>query len=125
MSCRIDKYVWAVRLAKTRTQAAELITKGKIKLNNTSVKPSREIKVGDELQVSHHSAVFKYKIITVLDKRVGPKLVENYLLDLTTEEEREKLRLYQLSQRVYRADGSGKPTKKDRRDLEDFIENWE
>lgn len=125
MSCRIDKFVWAVRIAKTRSQAAELISKGKIKLNGTTVKPARDIKQGDEINVSRHSSVFTYKIVDVLDKRVGPKLVENYLIDLTPEEEKEKLRLYQVSQRIYRDSGSGKPTKKDRRDLEDYMENWD
>lgn len=125
MACRIDKYVWSVRLAKTRSQATEAISKGKIKLNDTSVKPAREVKVGDEIKVIRHTATFSFKIIQLLDRRVGAKLVENYLVDITPEEEREKLRLYQLAQSAYRVHGTGKPSKKDRRDLDDFFDNWE
>jgi ribosome-associated heat shock protein Hsp15 len=122
MAFRIDKYVWSVRLAKTRSQASELISKGKIKLNNVQVKASREPKVGDTIQISKNTAVYSYKIIQLLDKRVGAKLVEEYIIDITPEEEKEKYRLYSLTQSVYRENGTGKPTKKDRRDINDFFE---
>ena len=122
MAFRIDKYVWSVRLAKTRSQASELISKGKIKLNNLQVKASREPKVGDTIQISKNTAVYSYKIIQLLDKRVGAKLVEEYIIDITPEEEKEKYRLYSLTQSVYRENGTGKPTKKDRRDINDFFE---
>jgi ribosome-associated heat shock protein Hsp15 len=122
MAFRVDKYVWSVRLAKTRSQASELISKGKIKLNNVQVKSSREPKVGDTIQISKNTAVYSYKIIQLLDKRVGAKLVEEYILDITSEEEKEKYRLYSLTQSVYRENGTGKPTKKDRRDINDFFE---
>jgi ribosome-associated heat shock protein Hsp15 len=125
MSCRIDKFLWSVRLAKTRSQATEAISKGRVKLNGNAVKPSRDVKVGDEIQVIRHTAVYSYKILALLDKRVGAKLVENYIVDVTSEEEKEKYRLYQLAQSAYRVHGTGKPTKKDRRDLDDFFENWE
>jgi len=124
MSLRIDKYMWSVRLAKTRSQATELIKKGKVRLNSDEIKPSREVKVGDVIALSKHSAVFSFKVIELLDKRVGAKLVENYLLDITPEEEVEKFKTYQESQKVYRHFGSGKPTKKDRRDLEEFLD-WD
>jgi ribosome-associated heat shock protein Hsp15 len=122
MAFRIDKYVWSVRLAKTRSQASELISKGKIKLNNVQVKASREPKVGDTIQISKNTAVYSYKIIQLLDKRIGAKLVEEYIIDITPEEEKEKYRLYSLTQSVYRENGTGKPTKKDRRDINDFFE---
>lgn len=122
MAFRIDKYVWSVRLAKTRSQASELISKSKIKLNNVQVKSSREPKVGDTIQISKNTAVYSYKIIQLLDKRVGAKLVEEYIIDITPEEEKEKYRLYSLTQSVYRENGTGKPTKKDRRDINDFFE---
>ncbi len=124
MASRFDKVVWAVRLAKTRSQASELISKGKIKLNGQQVKPSREPKVGDSIEISKNTATFSYKLIEIIDKRVGPKLVENYLIDTTPLEEVEKFRLYNLSQAVYRDNGSGKPTKKDRRELGYFLEGW-
>ena len=122
MGFRFDKYVWAVRLAKTRSQASEMISKGKIKLNEQQVKPSREPKFGEIIYMYKNTAVFTYKIVQLLEKRVGPKLVEEYLVDITPEIEKEKYKLYNLSQAVYRENGTGKPTKKDRRDLSDFFE---
>lgn len=124
MSYRWDKYIWSVRLAKTRSQAAELLSKSRIKVNGESTKPSKLPKVGDVIQVSKNTAVFTYKVIQLLDKRVGAKLVTEYITDLTTAEEIEKYRLYQQSQQVYRDNGTGKPTKKDRRDLDSFLEGW-
>lgn len=124
MALRFDKYVWSVRLAKTRSQASELISKGKIRLNGMEVKPSREPKPGDLIQISKNTAVFQYKIIQLLENRVGAKLVADYLQDITPMEEIEKYKMYQLSQAVYRDNGTGKPTKKDRRDLDDFLQGW-
>jgi ribosome-associated heat shock protein Hsp15 len=124
MSLRCDKYIWAVRLAKTRSIATELISKGKIKINGVSTKPSKEIKVGDMISISKNAAVFSYKVIQLLDKRVGAKLVSEYLLDITSAEEIEKFRTYQIAQQSYRENGSGKPSKKERRDLGDFLSDW-
>jgi ribosome-associated heat shock protein Hsp15 len=124
MSLRCDKYIWAVRLAKTRSIATELISKGKIKINGVSTKPSKEIKIGDIISISKNAAVFSYKVILLLDKRVGAKLVSEYLLDITPAEEIEKFRTYQLAQQSYRENGSGKPSKKERRDLGDFLSDW-
>lgn len=124
MALRFDKYVWSVRLAKTRSQASDLISKGKIKLNGQQIKPSREPKIGDEIQIHKNTAVFTYKVLNLLENRVGPKLVSEYLIDITPIEEVEKYKLYNASQAVYRNNGTGKPTKKDRRDLDDFLEGW-
>jgi ribosome-associated heat shock protein Hsp15 len=122
MALRIDKYTWAVRLTKTRSQASELISKGKIKINESDVKPSRDVKVGDVIQVHKNSAVFSYKVLELLEKRVGPKLVSIYIEDLTPIEEVEKYKTYQEAQRVYREMGTGRPSKKDRRSLDDFLD---
>jgi ribosome-associated heat shock protein Hsp15 len=122
MSYRIDKFVWAVRLSKTRSQAADLISRNKIKINDVAIKPSREVKIGDVISVQHNTAVFSYKVLSLLDKRVGAKLVPEYIIDITTPEEVEKFKEYQLAQRVYREYGTGKPSKKDRRDLDDFLD---
>ncbi len=124
MNCRIDKYVWAVRIAKTRSQASELISKGKIKLGGMQVKPSRDAKVGDVISVYKNTAVFSYKIIQMLDKRVGAKLVADYLTDITPEEEIEKFKTYQMAQSAYREYGTGRPTKHDRKDIEEYL-NWD
>ena len=125
MSCRVDKFVWSVRLAKTRSQSAEAISKGKVRLNEQHVKPARDVKLGDTIQVIKHTATFSYKVIQLLDRRVGAKLVPDYIIDITTDEEREKLKMYQAAQRVYREHGTGKPSKKDRRDLDSFLEEWQ
>lgn len=122
---RIDKYIWSVRLAKTRSLAANSISKGKVRLNGGLIKPSKEVKLGDEININKHNSTFTFRVIQLLDKRIGAKLVKDYLVEITPPEELEKFKLYQESQRVYRDNGSGKPTKKDRRDLEDFINNWE
>ena len=124
MSCRIDKYAWSVRLAKTRSKAAEAVSKGKIRLNGEHVKPARDVKLGDEVQIIIHTATFNYKVIQLLERRVGAKQVPDYLLDITEEEEREKLKVYRLAQRTYREKNEGKPSKKDRRDLDSFLDQW-
>ena len=122
MALRIDKYTWAVRLTKTRSQASELISKGKIKINESDVKPSRDVKLGDIIQVHKNSAVFSYKVLELLEKRVGPKLVSIYIEDITPIEEVEKYNTCQEAQRVYREMGTGRPSKKDRRSLDDFLD---
>ena len=123
MSYRFDKYVWSVRLAKTRSLASQEISKGRIRLNGETSKPAKDVKLGDEINISKHTAVFTYRVIQLLDRRVGAKLVPDYLIDITPEEEREKLRMYQLNQKSYRSDGTGKPSKRDRLDLDAFIDD--
>lgn len=123
MKLRWDKYLWCVRLAKTRSMASDLISKGKIKVNGESIKPSREVKLNDLISVQKNTATFTFKAIGFTDKRVGAQLVSNFLVDLTPQEEIEKLKLYQSAQRNYRQT-DGKPTKKDRRELDDFLSNW-
>jgi ribosome-associated heat shock protein Hsp15 len=125
MSCRIDKYVWAVRLTKTRSLATQLINKGKIRLNDTPTKPSKEVKIGDDIFIIRSNATFQYRVINLLDRRVGAKLVPDYLIDITPKEELEKYKEFQLNQRSYKDFGTGKPSKKQRRDLDEFLENWD
>ena len=123
MKIRFDKYVWCVRLAKTRSQASELISKGKIRLNGQDVKSSKEIKVNDVIGVQKHSATFNYKVLVLLDKRLGAALIPTYIEDQTTEEEILKFKQYQLAQKAYR-ETDGKPTKKHRRELDKFMDDW-
>jgi len=122
MSLRIDKYVWFVRLAKTRTLATELVQKNRIKLNNMPVKPSKEVKIGDTVSIIKNNATFSYKIKDLLDRRVGAKLVGDYLIDITDPLELEKFKTYQEAQSVYREYGTGRPSRKDRDNLESFFE---
>ncbi len=122
MSLRIDKYVWFVRLAKTRTLATELVQKNKIKLNNAPVKPSKEVKIGDTVSIIKNNATFSYKIKDLLDRRVGAKLVADYLIDITDPLELEKFKTYQAAQSVYREYGTGRPSRKDRDNFDSFFE---
>jgi len=115
MKLRIDKFVWFVRITKTRNEAIELIKAGKIYLNHQIVKASKEVTIGDSIQIKKNNATFSYKILQILDRRVGPKLVETYILDQTEPEEKEKYQNYQLAQKQYRINGTGRPTKKQRR----------
>jgi ribosome-associated heat shock protein Hsp15 len=124
MPIRVDKYIWAVRLFKTRSVATEAISKGKVLINDALIKPSREIKVGDVITVLKHNAKFKYQVLSELERRVGAPLVKEYLLDMTSAEEIEKLKLYLQAQNNYRH-SDGKPTKKDRRELDRFLEEWQ
>ena len=123
MKIRLDKYIWAVRLSKTRSQASELIAKGRVLINDAHVKPSREVKIGENIVLLKHSARFQYKVLDLLDKRVGAPLVKDYIQDRTAPEEIEKLKAYQEAQRNYRLT-DGKPTKKDRRELDRFMDDW-
>jgi ribosome-associated heat shock protein Hsp15 len=94
-----------------------------VKLNGIEIKPSREIRLNDIIGIQKHSAVFEYKILGFLDKRVGAPLVSQFLEDITKPEEMEKLKEYQLAQKGYR-ETDGKPTKKDRRELDKFLDEW-
>jgi len=121
LKIRLDKFVWCVRLCKTRSQGTELISKGQIKLNSQTTKPSKEVKLKDVISVHKNNAVFSYNVIELLDKRVGAALIENFIIDITPIEEKEKFKAYQLVRQIYRQNGDGKPTKKDRRDLDSFL----
>ncbi len=120
-TCRIDKFVWCVRLAKTRSIASQMISKGKVRLNDKEVKASKDVKIGDEVTIIRHTAKFRYKILNLLDRRIGAKLVDEYIKDITPEEEKQKYKLFREAQKTYRVHGSGKPTKKDRRVISDFL----
>jgi ribosome-associated heat shock protein Hsp15 len=124
MKLRWDKFIWSVRLTKTRSIATELLAKGKIKINGENVKPAKEVKIGDVINLHKNSAVFSFKVLNFLDKRVGAQLVSEYINDITPIEEIDKYKNYQAAQRVYR-ETDGKPTKKDRRALDEFLEDWE
>lgn len=121
---RIDKYIWCVRLAKTRSLASKLVVGNKIKLNGAECKPSKEVAPGDLISIQKNNAVFNFKILHLANKRLGAKLVLDYIIDITPEEEIEKYKSYQLAQRAYREKDQGKPNKKDRRDIDHFLEEW-
>jgi ribosome-associated heat shock protein Hsp15 len=117
-SVRIDKFLWAVRLFKTRSQAAEACKKGRVLMNNIPVKPSREIKTADIFELKKSPVLYKYKVKEILTNRVGAKLVENYLENITPQEELFKLEVEKNMPYFKRDRGTGRPTKKDRRDID-------
>lgn len=123
MKVRCDKFVWSVRLVKTRSLAAEIIAKGKIRINDVQIKSSREVKLGDLIQYHRHSAIFSYRIVAITDKRVAASLVTNFIEDLTPSSESDKYINFQLEQRNFRLQNDGKPSKKNRRELDDFLKN--
>lgn len=118
---RIDKYLWAVRLFKTRSLSAKMVKTGKVWVNGDLVKASKEINIGEKISIKKNTAVFTYEVIDLLEKRVGAKLVENYIRDITPAEQIEKYKEYQLAQKQYRQMGYGKPSKKDRRNIKKFL----
>lgn len=120
---RIDKWLWAVRVFKTRTIAAEACKKGRVYVDNNSVKPARMVKIGDVVQVKKPPVTYSFKVIDISQKRMGAKLVSNFMENVTPPEEYEILEMNKISGFVDRQRGTGRPTKKDRRDMVQFTEN--
>jgi ribosome-associated heat shock protein Hsp15 len=117
---RIDKWLWAVRIFKTRTIASEACKKGRISRNNVTLKPSAMVKVGDVIQVRKPPITFSFKVLALAQNRMGAKLVPEYMENVTTDDQYEILEMNKLAGFVDRARGLGRPTKKDRRELEQF-----
>ena len=120
---RVDKWLWAVRIFKSRTIAVDACKKNRVMIDNISVKASRTIKVGDVVQVKKPPVVFSFKVLKLADKRMGAKLVSEFMENVTTPDQYEILELNKISGFVGRQRGAGRPTKKDRRDLESFTGN--
>ncbi len=116
---RIDKYLWAVRVYKTRTQATDACRKGRVSVDRMPAKPSRMVSAGDVIQVKRMPVVHSYRVLEPIEKRVGAKLVEEYMEDITPPEELQKLKM-QDDFFVRRDRGTGRPTKKERRKLDDL-----
>ena len=120
---RIDKYLWCIRVFKTRNIASEACKKGHVKIDGSNVKPSKEV-YGNELIIVRKNQInFQLEVISIPESRVGAKLVQLYRKDKTPKEEFEKLDLLKYSKDYYRKKGTGRPTKKDRRDIEDYQES--
>jgi len=117
-SNRIDKWLWAVRVFKTRNKAAEACRAGKVKIDGQKIKPSREIKIGEEIEIQNGILTRRVLVKAKLANRVSAKLVEEFMEDITPEEEIQKLKLLREMNYEYRERGSGRPTKKDRRAIE-------
>ncbi|MFA6400725.1 MAG: RNA-binding S4 domain-containing protein [Salinivirgaceae bacterium] len=117
---RIDKWLWAVRLYKTRSLATEACKKGRISINGSEVKASRNVKIGDMIEVKIPPILYRYQVKELLHNRVGAKLVSEYMTDLTSEQEVIKIDMMRLNLGGYRERGAGRPTKKERRLLDDW-----
>ena len=118
---RIDKWMWAARIFKTRTIAAEACKKGRISINGSQVKPARMVKPGDVVQVRKPPVTYSFKVLQAIEKRVGAKLVPEIMDNVTTPDQYELLEMSKISGFVDRARGTGRPTKKERRDLDEFF----
>ncbi len=121
---RIDKWLWAVRLFKTRTIAIEACKKGRITIKGMPIKPSRMIKIGDIIEIRRAPITYSFEVLDLTEKRMGAKLVPQYMRDVTPPAQLEILELSRITGFVDRARGTGRPTKKDRRDLEEFKEDY-
>lgn len=119
---RIDKFLWCVRFYKTRSIAAGEIKKNRVSLAGQTVKSSREVKDGDLIKIRKNQIDYQIKIVQIPKSRIGAKLVPLHIQDKTDKEQYEIMKLRQLSQEHYRNKGEGRPTKKDRRDLDDYVD---
>jgi ribosome-associated heat shock protein Hsp15 len=114
-SVRIDKYLWSVRIYKTRSIASEECRKGRILISDVQVKPSRTITENEIIIVRKPPVNYKYRVIEPIENRVSAKLIHQFVEDITPEEEKRKLELHHTSGTFYREKGTGRPTKKERR----------
>lgn len=115
---RLDKYLWCIRAYKTRSEATDACNGGKIRLNGNDVKPSKAVHAGDTIQVKKNAVTYTYKVLSLVDKRQGAKMLPNFIEDLTPQSELDKLRAPVETFFLKRDRGSGRPTKKDRREME-------
>jgi ribosome-associated heat shock protein Hsp15 len=120
---RIDKFLWSVRIYKTRSIASEACRKGKIIINNIPVKPSRSVSKDEIMTIKKLPVIFTYRIIEPVENRVSAKLVDKYIEDLTPEEEKIKLDIKNAGFLSYREKGTGRPTKKERRNLDRYTDD--
>ena len=120
---RIDKYLWCVRYYKTRNIATTACKKGHIKVNGQVVKPSREVYATDIIELRKNQINFKLVVNDIPPNRVGAKLVDIYRTDTTPKEAFEAQELLKYSKDYYRKKGTGRPTKKDRRNIEDYLDD--
>ncbi len=119
---RVDKWLWAVRIFKTRSQATEACKKGHVSIDDLPVKPSRMVKVGETLKVRKSPITKSLKILALSEKRMGAKLIVDFVEDVTPQEEIELLEMQKNMRWSSRDRGTGRPTKKDRRELDDFFD---
>lgn len=121
MEARIDKWLWAVRLYKTRSIATDACKKGQITMNGATMKPSKMIKEGDIISVRKPPITYTFRVLKAIESRVGAKLVPEMLENITPKEQYDILEMSKISGFANRLRGTGRPTKKERRDLDEFL----
>lgn len=124
-SVRIDKYLWAIRVYKTRSEATEACNGNKIKIAGVNAKPSKAVKIGDIIEVRKGSVLFTYKVLALSENRMGAALVPEYAENLTPESELAKMHAPRETILYQRDRGTGRPTKKDRRILDDLMDSMD
>lgn len=124
-SVRIDKYLWAIRVYKTRSEATEACNGNKIKIAGVNAKPSKAVKIGDVIEVRKGSVLFTYKVLALSENRMGAALVPEYAENLTPESETAKMHAPRETILYQRDRGAGRPTKKDRRILDDLMDSMD
>ena len=122
---RVDKYLFAMRIYKTRSIAADACKSGRVKMGGVELKPARTFHVGDVFTVRKGPVTYTYKVLALSGNRLGAKLVPEYLQDITTPDQLEMLELARLAAQSGRDRGTGRPTKKDRREIESFIGDFD
>ena len=121
-TARLDKFLWASRIFKTRTLAAAACKRGQVSIGGAQMKPSRMVKVGDIVDVRKPPITYSFRILQAIEHRVGAKLIPEILENVTAPEQYELLEMNRISGFVGRARGTGRPTKKERRALDDFAD---
>ncbi len=119
---RLDKYLWAVRVFKTRSDAADAIRNNRVLVNDAYAKPSREVKEGDIISVKKMPVTYRYKVLELVSSRQGAKNVLQYCLNITPQEELDKLTVPRETIFVFRERGTGRPTKKERREIDALMD---
>ncbi len=120
---RLDKYLWAVRIFKTRSDAADAARNNRVLVNGSYSKPSREVKEGDVITVKKMPVTYSYKVLELVSSRQGAKLVPQYCINITPQEELDKLLTPRETIFVMRDRGTGRPTKRDRRELDELMDD--
>lgn len=119
---RIDKYLWSIRVFKTRSKAAEACKKNQVSIGESTVKSSREVKIKDVIRVRRNQINYEFLVLDTPKSRVGAKLVLDFCKNVTPAEELSRLEMIRSSKNYYRQKGTGRPTKRDRRDLDTYFE---
>lgn len=120
---RIDKFLWSIRFYKTRSVSADEIKKNRVSIGSSTVKSSKEVKEGDVVKIRKNQIEYKIKVLQIPKSRIGAKLVSLHIKDVTDKDQYEILMMRKMSQEYYRNRGEGRPTKKDRREMDDYVEN--